>query len=204
MPPTAPLPDPEGRLLPLLTEVRACRLCAGTLDPRPVLRLAPESRIIIVGQAPGSRVHASGIPWDDASGDHLRAWLAVDRATFDDPRVFGVLPMAFCYPGRGDGGDRPPPAICGETWHDRLFAALDGPRLSLLVGQYAQRFVLGRRRRRTLTETVRAWEDYLPRCWPLPHPSWRSRIWMRRNPWFADEVLPRLRARVAREVAGSL
>lgn len=202
-PPETPPSDAPGRepIGPLLAEVRACRICADVLDPRPVLRLVRQSRVIVIGQAPGSRVHASGVPWDDASGDHLRAWLGVDRATFDDPRLFGILPMAFCYPGKAEGGDRPPPAICGQTWHDRLIGALDGPRLFLLVGQYAHRFGLGARRRRTLTETVRAFERYLPRELPLPHPSWRSRLWMQRNPWFEADVLPRLRALVAEQRA---
>ena len=178
----------------LLAEVRACRLCAHRLEPRPVLRLAPASRILLIGQAPGSRVHASGVPWDDASGDHLREWLAVDRSTFDDPACFGILPMGLCYPGRGPSGDLPPPPICAETWHDRLLGALDGPFLTLLVGRYAQARYLGERR--TLTETVRAFAGYGSR-FPLPHPSWRSRVWMRKNPWFEDEVLPALRRRVA-------
>lgn len=185
----------------LLREVRACRLCEGHLEPRPVLRLSRGSQILIVGQAPGSRVHASGIPWDDASGDHLREWLGVDRATFEDPDLFGILPMAFCYPGKGKSGDLPPPPICAKTWHARLNAALDGPQLTLVVGSYAQRAYLGDRSRRTLTETVRAWRDYGPDALPLPHPSWRSRIWMKKNPWFEQEVLPHLRARVA-EVVG--
>lgn len=192
-PPAAP-----NSLPLLLDEVARCRLCADELDPRPVLRLATSSRIIIVGQAPGTRVHASGVPWDDASGDHLREWLAVDRETFDDPTLFGILPMAFCYPGRGDGGDKPPPRRCAETWHDRLLAHLRGPALFLLVGQYAHKRILGRSRAPTLTETVRRFEEHLPRCFPLPHPSWRSRTWMKRNPWFAADVLPRLRAIVAR------
>jgi len=181
----------------LLARVRSCTLCADQLEPRPVLRLSPHSRVLVVGQAPGSRVHASGIPWDDRSGEHLLEWLGVDRATFDDPDAFGILPMAFCYPGKGPSGDLPPPPRCAETWHADLHAALDDPRLTLLVGQYAQRAVLGKRRQRTLTETVRAFASYGPGTMPLPHPSWRSRDWMKKHPWFAVEVLPVLRARVA-------
>jgi uracil-DNA glycosylase len=181
----------------LLTRVRACTLCADQLEPRPVLRLSPRSRVLIVGQAPGSRVHASGVPWDDRSGEHLLEWLGVDRPTFDDPDAFGILPMAFCYPGKGPSGDLPPPPRCAETWHPALHAALEGPRLTLLVGQYAQRAVLGKRRRRTLTETVRAHVDYGPALLPLPHPSWRSRNWMKQQPWFETELLPLLRAQVA-------
>ena len=180
---------------PLLHEVRACRLCAHELDPRPVLRLSSASRILLVGQAPGSKVHASGVPWDDASGDHLLEWLDVSRATFEDPDAFGILPMGFCYPGKGKSGDKPPPRRCADTWHARLRAQLN-PRLTLLVGQYAVGEVLGPQRRKTLTETVQHFEDYGPELLPLPHPSWRSKGWMRRNPWFSEEVLPVLRRRV--------
>lgn len=191
--------DP-GSLPMLLADARACRRCADHLEPRPVLRLAPRSRILIIGQAPGAKVHASGIPWDDASGDHLREWLGVDRTTFDDPRVFGILPMAFCYPGRGKGGDFPPPPICSQTWHGPLIEALQAPMLTLLVGQHAQRHHLGARNQQTVTATVQAWRDSLPAALPLPHPAWRSRLWMRRNPWFEAEVLPFLRAKVAEAV----
>lgn len=188
------MPEPLSDLLP---RIRACTLCADILEPRPVLRLAPSSRVLIVGQAPGSKVHASGIPWDDASGDHLREWLDVDRDTFDDPELFGILPMAFCYPGKGSSGDLPPPPRCAATWQQPLLDALDGPELTLLVGQYAQRQILGRRRQKSLTATVRAWRTYLPDgLLPLPHPSWRSKVWMRKNPWFEAEVLPLLRARI--------
>lgn len=184
----------------LLTRVRACRLCADELEPRPVLRLAPTSRVLLIGQAPGSRVHASGIPWDDASGDHLLEWLQVDRATFEDPALFGILPMGLCYPGRGKNADLPPPPRCAATWHSALRHALTDVRLILLVGQYAQRHELGPRRRRTLTETVRAFADYGDH-FPLPHPSWRSRAWRKRNPWFDDDVLPALRTRVAQALS---
>jgi len=180
----------------LVERARACRQCADQLEPRPVLRMAAESRILVIGQAPGSRVHASGVPWDDPSGDHLREWLGVDRETFDDVSLFGILPMGFCYPGKGPSGDLPPPPICADTWHDPIVAATK-PELLLLIGQYAQKHYLGKRRRRTLTETVRAWREYGPRELPLPHPSWRSRTWMKRNPWFEAEVLPHLRERVA-------
>lgn len=179
----------------LLAEVRACRICEDTLDPRPVLRLSPQSKVIIIGQAPGTRVHASGIPWDDASGDHLREWLAVDRETFDDVDLFGILPMGFCYPGKGKGGDLPPPKICAQTWHARLLEQVTNPPLLLLVGMHAQAHYLPTRKR-TLTETVGAWAEYGPQIMPLPHPAWRSRQWMKRNPWFAAEVLPELRSRI--------
>ncbi len=180
----------------LLSDIRACTLCADILEPRPVVRLSPDSRVLIIGQAPGSKVHASGVPWDDASGDHLREWLAVDRATFDDPERFGIVPMAFCYPGKGTSGDNPPPARCAQTWHGPLREALRQPALTLLIGQYAIGRYLGARRQRTLTETVRRHADYAPEFFPLPHPSWRSRIWMKKNPWFETDVLPQLRTAV--------
>ena len=182
-------------MTPLLREIRACTLCADILEPRPVLRVSPASRVLVIGQAPGSKVHASGVPWDDPSGDHLLEWLDIDRATFEDPDRFGIIPMAFCYPGRGPSADLPPPPRCAATWHQPLTDALHDPRLTLLVGQYAQKQYLGARRQRTLTETVRQFEAYGSQ-FPLPHPSWRSRGWIKRNPWFADDVLPALRQRV--------
>ena len=185
----------------LLTEVRACQRCADILQPRPVLRLSPQSRVLVVGQAPGSRVHASGKPWDDASGDHLLEWLSISRETFSDPTCFGILPMAFCYPGRGKSGDLPPPPVCAQTWHGPLLEGLERPALILLIGQYAQRCYLPGRQR-TLTETVRSFKQHGPRFFPLPHPSWRSRGWMKRNPWFAAEVLPVLRTQVAAAISG--
>lgn len=191
------LPILHSTLAPdaLLREVRACRICEDTLDPRPVLRLSPNSKVIIIGQAPGTKVHASGIPWDDASGDHLREWLNVDRETFDDVDLFGILPMGFCYPGKRKGGDAPPPKICAETWHARLLDLVNDPPLILLLGMHAQAHYLPNRKR-TLTETVGAWAEYGPQCIPLPHPAWRSKLWMKRNPWFAAEVLPELRSRI--------
>ena len=179
---------------PLLARVRACRLCEEQLEPRPVLRLSAHSRILLVGQAPGSRVHASGVPWDDDSGERLLGWLGVSRTVFEHPANFAILPMGFCYPGKGASGDLPPPPICAQTWHGPLVEGM-APRLTLLVGQYAQKRYLGRERRRNLTETVRAALDYGERL-PLPHPSWRVQGWMKRNPWFEAEILPVLRSRV--------
>lgn len=199
-----PMPNPvsqAAQLSQLLPEVRACQRCAATLQPRPVLRLATASKIMVVGQAPGTKVHASGVPWDDASGEHLRAWLGVDRKQFDNPDYFGILPMAFCYPGKASGGDAPPPAICAETWHGSLTQALASPQLWLLIGMHAQKYYLGKRRKNTLTATVRAFASYGQDTLPLPHPSWRSKLWMRKNPWFEQEVLPELRRRVAAIVA---
>jgi uracil-DNA glycosylase len=179
---------------------RACRLCAGELPhpPRPVLRVKPAARILIVGQAPGTRVHESGVPFDDRSGDRLRAWLGVDRATFYDHPALAILPMGLCFPGTDSrGADRPPMRVCAPTWHPVLLALMPRLELTLAVGLYAQAFHLGARRRGSLTETVRAWRDYAPAFLPLPHPSWRNTGWLKRHRWFERDVLPALRARVA-------
>lgn len=184
----------------LLAEVRACRICEAhlPLGPRPVVRASASARLLIVGQAPGTKVHETGIPWNDPSGDRLRAWLALDRETFYEERRIAIIPAGFCYPGRFErGGDKPPRPECAPQWHRRLRALLPDIELTLLVGQYAQAFYLGDRREPTLTATVRNWRAYLPTFLPTPHPSWRSTIWLKRNPWFDAEVVPELRARVA-------
>jgi uracil-DNA glycosylase len=178
---------------------RACTLCAEHLPrgPRPVFRASATARLLIVGQAPGTRVHETGIPWNDASGQRLRDWLAVDSRTFYDMSRIAILPIGFCYPGRYErGGDLPPRHECAPLWHRRLTAHMPDLGLVLLVGQYAQAHYLGRRRRRSLTETVAAWRDYLPDYLPLPHPSWRNTAWLRRNSWFEADLLPELRARI--------
>jgi uracil-DNA glycosylase len=189
----------------LLAEVRACRACAGQLpfEPRPVLRAHQEARVLIVGQAPGTRVHKSGIPWNDPSGDRLRQWLAIDRDAFYDERRFAIIPMGFCYPGRGRSGDLPPRRECAALWFDRLLAQLPNLRLTLLVGQYAQAYYLRSQRKATLTETVRAFREYLPRYLPLPHPSPRNQFWLQSNPWFAADVVPALRRACRRASATS-
>ena len=182
-----------------LEEVRACRVCEAhlPLGPRPVVRMAAGARLIIIGQAPGTKVHASGVPWQDPSGDRLRDWLAIDRDTFYDESRVAIMPMGFCYPGVLDrGGDKPPRPECAPLWHEPLRARLPDVELTLLVGQYAQGYYLGARRKKTLTETVRAWRDYAPDVVPTPHPSWRTRHWAKKNPWFEAEVLPELRRRV--------
>jgi uracil-DNA glycosylase len=183
----------------LLADVRACRVCERDLPlgPRPIVRAADESRILIVGQAPGTKVHASGIPWNDASGERLRTWLGIDAASFYDQTQFAIIPMGFCYPGRGSGGDKPPRRECAQLWLDSLLQRLKKIELTLLIGQYAQRHFLGERRKASLTETVRAWADYAPAFIPLPHPSPRNQAWFKHHPWFESEVLPILRARVA-------
>ena len=187
-------------LQPLLDEIAACRACAGELahEPRPVVRVFAETRLLICGQAPGRRVHESGLPFDDRSGDVLRRWLGLDRAAFYGDRRIGVAAMAFCFPGtRPEGGDRPPPRRCAELWRPRLLAALPEVELTLLVGGYAQRWKLPEAHDRSMTDTVACWRDHLPAMIPLPHPSWRNTAWLRRNPWFEDETVPFLRTRVA-------
>ena len=186
-------------LAALLREIRACRVCAAHLPhgPRPIVRASVSARLLIVGQAPGTQVHLTGIPWNDRSGDRLREWLALDRNTFYDERRVAVVPMGFCFPGVSPAGaDLPPRPECAPLWHPRLETLLPRVQLTLLVGLYAQAYYLGRRRRRTLTLTVAAWRDYLPACLPLPHPSWRNAAWLKRHPWFAAELLPELRLRV--------
>ena len=184
-------------------EARACRLCHRTLDPNPVFRVGASARLLIVGQAPGRRVHETGIPWNDPSGDVLREWLVMDRDTFYDTRRIAIVPAGLCYPGTVNGADLPPPPACAPLWQPRFRAALPKVELTLLVGLYAQKYHLGPRRKASLTETVRAFEEYLPEFLPLPHPSWRNRAWAARNPWFAREVLPALRRRVTAIIARS-
>ena len=182
---------------PLLAEIRACTVCATSLPlgPRPMVQFSATSRILIVGQAPGTRVHASGIAWDDASGDRLREWIGLDKAVFYDPAQVALVPMGFCYPGRGVSGDLPPRPECAPLWHERVLSMLPPDRLTLLVGSYAQKRYLPAAKGATMTDAVRAFGTHGALI-PLPHPSWRSGIWMTRNPWFESEVLPILRSRV--------
>jgi len=179
----------------LAEAVRACRACAGVLpdEPRPVIQVSPTARLLVASQAPGSKVHASGVPFDDPSGERLREWMGVTQEQFYDRRSVAILPVGFCYPGRAAGGDAPPRRECAKLWRGDLLALMPQIRLTLLIGTYAQEEALGPGR---MTERVRRFRDFLPRYFPLPHPSWRSRIWMRSNPWFEAEVLPELRARV--------
>ena len=184
---------PASKADSLLAEVRACTICAKALaaGPRPVVQFSSRSRLVIIGQAPGSKVHKSGVPWQDDSGDRLRVWTGLGAAEFYDPALVALLPMGFCYPGKGKSGDLPPRRECAPLWHERMLATMPGCRLFLLVGSYAQAYYLPQRKR-TMTETVRAFRDYLPEFFPLPHPSWRNLLWRRRNPWFEKEVLPEL------------
>jgi uracil-DNA glycosylase len=183
----------------LLAEIRACRVCEAhlPLGPRPVVVADPLAKILIIGQAPGTKVHESGIPWNDRSGDTLRSWLDMDKATFYDPKKVAIMPMGFCYPGvLPKGGDAPPRPECAPLWHERLHVELPNIKLTLLAGMYAQAEYLGKTRKKTLTQTVEAWREFSPSVVPLPHPSWRSGNLLRKNPWFEAELLPELRARV--------
>jgi uracil-DNA glycosylase len=191
--------NPHGPLAQLAREVRACTVCAAhlPLGPRPILRVDESVRVLITGQAPGTKVHTTGLPWNDPSGERLRDWLGVDRETFYDLDRFGVMAMGFCYPGRGRGGDLPPRPECAPLWHARVRALLPNLRLTLLPGRYGQVHYLGTTRE-SLAETVRDWRRHLPRgFFPLPHPSPRNTRWLRERPWFETEVIPALRAAVA-------
>ena len=184
----------------VLAELRACTVCAPhlPLGPRPVVRGLPAARLLITSQAPGTKVHETGLSFNDRSGDRLRAWLGLDRDTFYDESRIAILPMGFCYPGRYErGGDLPPRPECAPLWHERVRALWPRIALTLLVGSYAIDYYLKGEKRASMTETVRAWRDYLPEFLPLPHPSWRTTLWEKKHPWFAAEVLPELRRRVA-------
>jgi uracil-DNA glycosylase len=177
----------------LYGEIVACVRCAACLPagPRPIVQFSETSRILIIGQAPGSKVHASGVPWNDASGDRLRDWTGLSRAEFYDPAKVALMPMGFCYPGKGNGGDLPPRPECAPLWHDHILALLPADRLTLLVGTYAQAAYLPRAKGRSMTEAVRSFRDFTP-LFPLPHPAWRSVLWIRANPWFDSDVRPAL------------
>lgn len=182
----------------LSEQVRACDACRDVLPlgPRPVFQLSASATILIASQAPGTKVHASGVPFDDPSGDRLRAWMDISKEEFYDASRIAILPMGLCYPGRSvQGGDAPPRPECAPLWRDRLLEQLPALRLTLLVGTYAQDHVLGPGR---MTERVRSFRTYLPKYFPLPHPSWRSGIWATTNPWFEDEVIPQLRHEISR------
>ncbi len=195
---------PESRSEPLaalLAKVRACSACAGALPlgPRPILQLSASATVLVASQAPGSKVHQTGVPFSDASGDRLREWMGLSADEFYDEDRIAILPMGFCYPGRAGGGDAPPRAECVHLWRDQLLQLLPHVRLTLLVGSYAQQHVLGPG---AIAPRVRNFRDYLPAYFPLPHPSWRSRIWEEKNPWFAREVLPALRSAIEGALSG--
>ncbi|MEO6609942.1 MAG: uracil-DNA glycosylase family protein [Aestuariivirga sp.] len=187
------------KLAELLARVRACTLCKDhlPLGPRPVVRLDPNARILIAGQAPGTRVHETGIPFNDPSGDRLRHWLGVTREQFYDEKLFAILPMGFCYPGKGKSGDLPPRPECATHWREELLLHAPNIKLTLAIGQYAIAWHLKDKQKPTLTETVKNWRDYWPEVLPLPHPSPRNNIWLKKNPWFEAEVVPELHRVIA-------
>jgi len=182
----------------LLHDIRQCTICSKYLQlgPRPVLSVHPKSKIVIIGQAPGTKVHNSGIPWDDASGRQLRKWLNVSDADFYDETKFAIVPMGFCYPGKGKTGDLPPRPECAPEWHSSLFNKMPNLELVILIGMYAQKYYLQSQAKITLTETVANYKEYLPKFFVLPHPSPRNRFWLTKNPWFDVEVLPELQLRI--------
>lgn len=184
--------------LPIIEEIRACTHCEAALPlgANPILEAVAETRIALIGQAPGRIVHESGVPWNDHSGRRLREWLNVTDPQFYDQRNFGILPMSFCYPGKGKTGDLPPRKECAPLWHEPLFKVLPNIKLYLLVGNYAQKYYLGKNMKRNLTETVRTYDEYLPKFFPLPHPSPLNGRWLRKNSWFEEEVIPVLQAQI--------
>lgn len=183
----------------ILTEIRNCEVCKAhlPLGPRPIVAAHPESKIVIIGQAPGTKVHETGIPWDDPSGRQLRKWLGVSDEVFYDETKIALVPMGFCYPGKGKGGDLPPRPECAPLWHEPLLAKMKKLELIVVIGTYAQKEYLKGRTEKNLTETVKAYKNYLPKFFPLPHPSPRNRFWLGKNPWFEKEVVPELRIKVS-------
>ena len=182
----------------LLQNIRSCLLCKDVLPnaPKPVLSASSAAKILLVGQAPGRRVHESGIPWNDPSGDNLRSWLDMDKDSFYDSTKLAIVPMGFCYPGTGKSGDLPPPKVCAKTWHSPLLQSMPRLKLTVLIGLYAQHYYLGSRMAKNLTETVKNYQTYLPQYIVLPHPSPRNNIWQKKNPWFKEEIIPVLRQHV--------
>ena len=183
--------------------VRACEICKPhlPLGPRPVFQIGQMARILVVGQAPGRRVHETGIPFNDPSGDRLRSWMGIDRSVFYDSSRIALLPMGFCYPGTGKSGDLPPRPECAEKWRKQLLDFLPDIQLTLVIGHYAQAWHLGERQKDNLTETVKSWKEYWPELLALPHPSPRNNMWLRRNPWLEEEILPVLKDRVSQILA---
>ena len=188
----------DKAVLQLQEEISRCQICLPHLEfgVNPVVSFSEKSRILVIGQAPGSIVHSTGVPWNDKSGDNLRAWLGVDEETFYNPDNFGIVPMGFCYPGKGKSGDLPPRKECAPEWHTKILATLTNVDLTLLIGQYAQKYYLGSAKKKTLTETVENYKSYLPQFFALPHPSPRNNIWMKKNPWFKATILPDLKEAV--------
>ena len=191
----------DQRPADLHEEIKSCTICAEhlPLGPRPIVQFSAKSRILIIGQAPGTKVHASGVPWDDDSGDRLRDWLGLDKDRFYDPDAVALMPMGFCYPGKASGGDAPPRKECAPQWHDKVLATLPDDRLTLLVGSFAQAAYLPETRKLSLTERVKRSAQFAPFL-PLPHPSWRVRMWIAKNPWYESETLPALRQEVSKRI----
>ncbi|PML44838.1 IclR family transcriptional regulator [Vibrio lentus] len=187
----------------LLTEIRHCTACEPHLShgANPVIQAHPNARLLIIGQAPGIKVHESSIPWNDASGERLREWLGMDSDTFYDEQKVAIVPMGFCYPGKGKSGDLPPRKECAALWHQKVLQSLPNIQMTLLIGQYAQNYYLKDKATRTLTETVRNWQAWAPEFLPLPHPSPRNNIWLKKNPWFESEVIPYIRKHVSEHLA---
>lgn len=184
------------RMQKLLQEIRACTVCEKDLPlgPRPIVTASPSSKIAVIGQARGTAVHESGIPWDDPSGRRLREWMGITDEVFYDPKNLAIIPMGFCYPGKGKSGDLPPRPECAPLWHKPLFDSIKEIKLTLLIGQYAQKYYLQDKMKRTLTETVRNYDEYLPEFMPLPHPSPRNNIWLKKNEWFERDLVPKLKS----------
>ena len=184
----------------LIKDIENCFVCEKDLPlgPRPVLSFSTVSKIVIIGQAPGLKVHQTGVPWDDASGDRLRDWLQVSKTQFYDNKNFAIVPMGFCYPGRGKSGDLPPRPECAELWMNPVLKKLKNRQLILLIGQYAQNYFLKEKTKKNLTATVKSWQDYQPNYFVLPHPSPRNNIWLKKNSWFEEEILPELQHSISK------
>ena len=188
----------QARLQKLTKKIRACELCKQHLpfEPNPIVRPSKKAKILIIGQAPGTKVHETSISWNDASGNQLRAWMDIDRDIFYNTDKVAIMPMGFCYPGKGKSGDLPPRPECAPQWHESLLTLMPQIELVLLIGMYAQKYYLQDQRKTNLTETVKAWEDYMPKYLPMPHPSPRNKLWLKKNAWFERDVVPVLKSQV--------